>query len=107
MQKTIASLNSVMSTVDKGEGTIGQLVNNKQTIDDLNSTLASLKEVSQKIEKGEGTIGKLVNDDTTVTKIDEALTGINDYLARADAWKVFVEYRGEYVFKRGVAKERA
>lgn len=99
MQKTIASLNSVMTKVDKGEGTIGQLVNNKQTIDDLNSTLASLKEVSKKIEKGEGTIGKLVNDDTTVTKIDEALTGINDYLARADAWKVFVEYRGEYVFK--------
>ncbi|MBU1275193.1 MAG: MCE family protein [Proteobacteria bacterium] len=99
MQKTISSLNSVMTKVDKGDGTIGQLVNSKQTIDDLNATLASLKQVSQKIEKGEGSIGKLVNDDTTVTKIDDALTSINDYLVRADAWKVFVEYRGEYIFK--------
>ena len=99
MKTTIAALTSVMEKVDKGEGTIGQLVNNKQTIEDLNSTLASLKEVSKKIEKGEGTIGKLVNDDSTVNKIDEALTSINDYLARADAWKVFVEYRGDYIFK--------
>ncbi|MCF8033542.1 MAG: MCE family protein [Desulfarculaceae bacterium] len=99
MQTTIASLTSVMQKVDKGEGTIGQLVNNKQTIDDLNSTLASLKDVSNKIAKGEGTIGKLINDDTTVTKIDDALTSINDYLARADAWRVFVEYRGDYNFK--------
>jgi phospholipid/cholesterol/gamma-HCH transport system substrate-binding protein len=99
MKSTIAALTSVMEKVDKGEGTIGQLVNNKQTIEDLNSTLASLKEVSKKIEKGEGTIGKLVNDDSTITKIDEALTSINDYLARADAWKVFVEYRGDYIFK--------
>jgi phospholipid/cholesterol/gamma-HCH transport system substrate-binding protein len=99
MQTTIASLNSVMAKVDKGEGTIGQLVNNKQTIEDLNATLSSLKDVSQKIAKGEGSIGKLVNDDTTVTKIDEALTSINDYLSRADAWRVFVEYRGEYMFK--------
>ncbi|MCB2226014.1 MAG: MCE family protein [Desulfarculaceae bacterium] len=99
MQTTIAALTSVMQKVDKGEGTIGQLVNNKQTIEDLNSTLASLKDVSNKIAKGEGTIGKLINDDTTVTKIDDALTSINDYLARADAWRVFVEYRGEYMFK--------
>ncbi len=99
MQTTIAALNSLMTKVDKGEGTIGQLVNNKQTIDDLNSTLSSLKEVSQKIAKGEGSLGKLVNDDTTVTKIDDALTSINDYLTRADAWKVFVEYRGDYIFK--------
>ena len=99
MQTTIAALTSVMQKVDKGEGTIGQLVNNKQTINDLNSTLASLKDVSNKIAKGEGTIGKLINDDTTVTKIDDTLTSINDYLSRADAWRVFVEYRGDYIFK--------
>ncbi len=99
MQTTIAALTSVMQKVDKGEGTIGQLVNNKKTIQDLNATLASLKDVSAKIAKGEGTIGKLVNDDATITKIDDALTSINDYLARADAWRVFVEYRGDYIFK--------
>jgi phospholipid/cholesterol/gamma-HCH transport system substrate-binding protein len=101
MQKTIQALTSVAQKVDKGEGTLGALVNERQTIDDLNATLASLKDVAKKIDEGKGTIGKLVNDDTTVTKIDEALTSINDYLARGDAWKVFVTYRGDYMFKQG------
>ncbi len=96
--RTITGLTSVVEKIDKGQGSIGALVNERKTVDDLNSTLASLKEISQKIDQGKGTIGKLVNDDTTVTKIDEALTGINDYLTRADAWRVFVDYRGEYLF---------
>ena len=98
LESTVKGLNSVVAKIDTGEGTIGALINERKTIDDLNSTLASLKQISQKIDEGKGTIGKLVNDDTTVTKIDEALTGINDYLTRADAWKVFVDYRGEYLF---------
>lgn len=98
LESTVKGLNSVVEKIDKGQGTIGALVNERQTIDDLNSTLASLKQISKKIDDGKGTIGKLINDDTTITKIDEALTGINDYLSRADAWKVYVDYRGEYLF---------
>lgn len=100
MTKTVQALTSVVEKVDKGQGTIGALVNERRTVDDLNAVLASLKDVAQKIEQGKGTIGKLVNDDTTVTKIDEALTSINDYLARADAWKVYVTYHGDYMFKQ-------
>jgi phospholipid/cholesterol/gamma-HCH transport system substrate-binding protein len=100
MQTTVAALDSVVQKVDKGQGSIGALVNERKTVDDLNAVLASLRDVAQKIEQGKGTIGKLVNDDTTVTKIDEALTSINDYLARADAWKVYVTYRGDYMFKQ-------
>ena len=99
LDTTITSLTSVAQKIDQGKGTIGALVNERQTLDDLNATLASLKQVAHKIEKGEGTLGKLVNDDTTITKIDEALTGINDYITQGDDWKVFVSYRGEYLFE--------
>jgi phospholipid/cholesterol/gamma-HCH transport system substrate-binding protein len=98
LEGTIASLGSVARKIDRGEGALGALVNERRTVDDLNQTLASLKEVARKIDQGKGTIGKLVNDDTTVTKIDEALTGINDFLGRADSWRAYVDYRGEYLF---------
>ncbi|MFH1060877.1 MAG: MlaD family protein [Pseudomonadota bacterium] len=98
LSRTIVGLTSVVEKIDKGQGSIGALVNERKTVEDLNSTLASLKQISQKIDQGKGSIGKLVNDDTTVTKIDEALTGINDYLTRGDAWRVYVDYRGEYLF---------
>ncbi len=104
LDRTITALTSVAEKIDQGRGTIGALVNERRTIDDLNATLASLKEIARKINQGKGTLGKLVNDDTTVTKIDEALTGINDYLSRADAWRVYVDYRGEYLWRQGALR---
>lgn len=97
LDRTITALSSVSEKIDQGKGTIGALVNERDTIDNLNKTLASLKDISRKINDGQGSLGKLVNDDTTVTKIDEALTGINDYLGRADAWRTYIDYRGEYL----------
>ncbi len=104
LDRTIAALTSVAEKIDQGKGTIGALVNERETIDNLNQTLASLKEVARKINEGKGTLGKLVNDDTTVTKIDEALTGINDYLGRADAWRTYIDYRGEYLMREGALR---
>ena len=100
MEQTMVSLNSVLAKIDQGKGSIGQLVNNDKTIRELNDAITSLNEVSQKINEGKGTIGRLVNDDTTIDKIDEALTGINDYIGRADAWHLMVDYRGEYMFQQ-------
>ena len=98
LSRTIGGLTSVVEKIDKGQGSIGALVNERQTVDELNSTLGSLKEITKKIDQGKGSLGKLVNDDTTVTRLDDALTSINDYLGRADAWRVYVDYRGEYLF---------
>jgi phospholipid/cholesterol/gamma-HCH transport system substrate-binding protein len=96
--RTITGLSSVIEKVDRGEGSLGALVNERRTVDELNSTLTSFKQIANKIDEGKGSIGKLVNDASTVTKIDEALTGINDYLTRADAWRVYMDYRGDYMF---------
>lgn len=97
--ETIQALNSVAQKIDQGQGSIGALVNERTTVDDLNATLSSLKDISRKIDEGQGTIGRLVNDDTTIEKLDESLTGISNYLTRADQWRVAVDYRGEYLFR--------
>lgn len=104
MQRSISSLSEVLDKINRGQGTLGALVNERQTVEDLNATLASLKEVTQKINQGKGSLGKLVNDDTTVDRLDRALAGINDYISRGDEWKVFVDYRGEYMFDPGALR---
>ncbi|MCB2189402.1 MAG: MCE family protein [Deltaproteobacteria bacterium] len=101
MQTTMVSLNQVLGKINSGDGTLGALLNERGTVDQLNQALTNLNQVSAKINQGQGSLGKLVNDDTTVTKIDEALTSINDFLARGDAWKVYMDYRGEYLFEPG------
>ncbi|MBF0528126.1 MAG: MCE family protein [Deltaproteobacteria bacterium] len=101
LNQTVTSLQAISDRVNRGEGTIGKLINDDTTVKSLNSTLSSLKDISNKINAGQGTLGKLVNDATTGEKIDEALTGINNYLAKNDAFKVYVDYRGDYLTRHG------
>ncbi|MBU0652708.1 MAG: MCE family protein [Proteobacteria bacterium] len=104
MEKTFAALNEITGGINRGEGTIGQLVKDKGTADKLNQTLASLQEVSQKINEGRGSIGKLVNDDETVRNLNEGLTGLNRYVNKAEQFRTFLSYRGEYLFNKSDAK---
>ncbi|MBU2549060.1 MAG: MCE family protein [Proteobacteria bacterium] len=99
MGRTIASLQDITEKINQGQGSIGRLVNDDTTVKDLNGTLASLRDISDKINQGQGTLGKLINDTSTADKIDDALTGVNDYLARTDAFKFYIDYRGDYMFR--------
>jgi phospholipid/cholesterol/gamma-HCH transport system substrate-binding protein len=104
MEKTFASLSDITGTIQKGEGTVGQLVKDRTTVDKLNKTLASLQEVSEKINQGKGTIGKLVNDDETVKNLNEGLSGINRYVNKAEQFRTSLGYRGEYLINKSDAK---
>ena len=97
MNRTIAALEDITHKVNQGQGTLGALVNDDATVRDLNATLASLKNISDKINSGEGTIGRLVNDTETAEQLDEALTGVNRYLAKEEAFKVYVDYHLDYL----------
>lgn len=97
MERTMVALTGVLEKVNTGKGTVGALVNERQTIDKLNATLTSLQQVMQKINEGHGSVGRLINDDTTVERLEETLTGLADYLGQAEAWRVFLSYRAEYL----------
>lgn len=97
-------LNDVISKVNKGKGSIGRLVNEDETIDNLNAALTSLKTITDKINNGEGSIGKLINEDETVENINTSLTSINDYLQKQETFRTYVDYRGEYLFDSEEAK---
>ena len=104
MEKTFAALSEITGGINRGEGTLGQLVKDKATAEKLNKTLASLEEVTQKINEGRGSIGKLVNDDETVRNLNEGLTGLNRYVNKAEQFRTFLSYRGEYLFDKSDAK---
>jgi phospholipid/cholesterol/gamma-HCH transport system substrate-binding protein len=104
MEKTFATLSEITGGINRGEGTIGQLIKDEATADKLNKTLASLQEVSEKINEGRGSIGKLINDDETVRNLNEGLAGINRYVTKAEQFRTFLNYRGEYLFDTGNAK---
>ena len=104
MEKTFATLTEITGGVNRGEGTLGKLVKDSATADKLNKTLASLQEVTEKINEGRGSIGKLVNDDETVRNLNEGLTGLNRYVNKAEQFRTFLSYRGEYLFDKSDAK---
>ena len=98
MEALIAGINDITSKINQGRGTIGKLVNEEETVNNLNEALLSLKMITDKINRGEGSIGKLIHEDETVENINASLTSINDYLQKQDQYKTYLNYRGEYLF---------
>ncbi|MCU0581923.1 MAG: MCE family protein [Syntrophales bacterium] len=100
MEKTFAAFNEIADGVNRGEGTLGQLMKDNTAAANLNKTLASLQEVSDKINQGKGTLGRLVNDEETVNNLNESLSGINRYVTKAEQFRTFLGYRGEYLWDK-------
>jgi phospholipid/cholesterol/gamma-HCH transport system substrate-binding protein len=104
MDKTFTALSQIVEGVQKGEGTIGQLLKDKDTADKLNKTVSALQGVSEKINEGKGTFGKLINDEETAKNLSESLEGINRYVNKAEQYRTFLNYHGEYLFQTSNAK---
>lgn len=111
MERAFTALNEIVDKINKGEGTIGQLVKDEGIFDNLDKTIASLREIAEKINEGKGTIGRLVNEEETVDNInaslkslDTSMEGINNYITKADQFRTYISYRGEYLFEEDSVK---
>lgn len=82
LRDAISNISSITGKMDRGEGSLAMLLNDKKLYDDASSAVSSLKVVSTKIEKGEGTLGKLVNDETVYNDasalIKDLRSGVKD-----------------------------
>ncbi|MFL5500116.1 MAG: MlaD family protein [Gemmatimonadaceae bacterium] len=77
-------LKKVVTGVSRGEGTLGQLVTNRQLYDQLNSTLTGTSRLMARLENPRGTIGRLLDDPSlynslnrTVASADTVISQIN------------------------------
>ena len=98
VQSMVARLNSIVSRVERGEGSVGKLLSGddsvyrdlKDTLDvakravaSVNDTFASAKEIAARIERGEGTVGRLLSkDDTLYRDLKESLENVRDVTSR-------------------------
>ena len=78
LRSSIASLSSITSKFDQGEGSLAMLLNDKVLYTNASEASASLKNITAKIDRGEGTIGMLVNDDVLYVDARTAMANFND-----------------------------
>jgi phospholipid/cholesterol/gamma-HCH transport system substrate-binding protein len=98
LRETIIAFSQITEKINRGEGTIGKLIHDEETVETMNKTLIALKEIGEKINRGEGTIGKLVHDEETVDNLNTTLSSINEYLQKEERFQTYIDYRGEYLF---------
>ncbi len=98
MREAITALNGITQKIDRGEGTIGKLINEEETVDTMNQTLVALKEIAERINRGEGTIGKLITEEETVDNLNTTLSSVNEFLQKEQSFQTYLDYRGEYLF---------
>jgi phospholipid/cholesterol/gamma-HCH transport system substrate-binding protein len=82
---TTASLKTISAKIEKGEGTIGRLVNDdslylnaNSAVVNINDGMKDVKEIAAKINRGEGTAGKLINDEALYTELRDASKNIKE-----------------------------
>jgi phospholipid/cholesterol/gamma-HCH transport system substrate-binding protein len=78
-------LNAIFAKIDKGEGTVGRLVNDPALYDQLQSTLADVKGLMANINNGNGTIGKLMNDPALYDRLEHAAAGVEEITRKINA----------------------
>ncbi len=60
-------------------------------------TMSEFQQIARKVNEGEGTIGKLINDEELYEKISNAAGGLSNTLGRADKFRTYVNFRGDYL----------
>jgi phospholipid/cholesterol/gamma-HCH transport system substrate-binding protein len=79
------NLGVVVTQIQKGNGTVGKLMNDPALYDHLDGTIAKVNAMVGSIQEGHGTLGKLVASDelynkanSAVGKVDDVLTAVHD-----------------------------
>lgn len=98
LNRTSEKLEAIATKVEKGEGTLGKLVQEEGVYNKLDSALEGLNNITKKLEKGEGTIGKLFTDEKAYDQITTALEGLSNAVSRIERFKTVIGFRNEYQF---------
>jgi phospholipid/cholesterol/gamma-HCH transport system substrate-binding protein len=98
LNRTSEKLEAIATKVEKGEGTLGKLIQDEGIYNKLDSTLDGLNNITKKVEKGEGTIGKLFTDEKAYDQLTTTLEGVGNAVTRIERFRTIVEGSSEYQF---------
>ncbi len=78
-------IDGVVSEMEAGKGTIGQLLVDKTLYNRLNGAVSEIQKLAAAVSSGHGTVGRLLNDDslynevrTAVQRLDNLLAGVQE-----------------------------
>ena len=77
-RETLGNFRDISAKVQRGEGTLGKLINDDEAYQDVRKTLVALRDVAEKVQRGEGTLGKLINDDEAYQDVRRTLVALRD-----------------------------
>jgi ABC-type transport system involved in resistance to organic solvents, periplasmic component len=78
-------LSKVTSSINRGEGTLGQLVTNRQLYDQLNSTLSRTSSLMARLENPRGTIGRLLDDPQLYYSLNRTLASTDTLISQINS----------------------
>jgi phospholipid/cholesterol/gamma-HCH transport system substrate-binding protein len=75
-------LSKVTAGINRGEGTLGQLVTNRALYDQLNIALARTASLMASLENPRGTIGRMLNDPTFYNTLNRTVASVDTVVAQ-------------------------
>jgi phospholipid/cholesterol/gamma-HCH transport system substrate-binding protein len=78
-------LKKVTAGISRGDGTLGQLVTNRQLYDNLNASLARTSSLMAKLENPRGTIGRLLDDPQLYYSLNRTVASVDTVIRQMTA----------------------
>ncbi len=78
LTEAVNRLESIVTKIDKGEGTLGRLVNNPALYDEMTAMSTRLNLLLARLETGEGTLGKLIADPSLYDNLNHTMVNLSD-----------------------------
>ncbi len=78
-------LDSVLGKIDRGDGTLGKLVNDPALYRDLSNSVSRLNAIITRVEKGEGALGKVMTDERLYTDLSAAVTQLRSLTTQLES----------------------
>ncbi len=78
LSAAVKGIQSLIDSVNQGQGTLGKLLNDDTIYDNLVSVSENLKRLGDRIEKGEGTVGKLFKEDDVYNDVQTMMSNFRE-----------------------------
>jgi phospholipid/cholesterol/gamma-HCH transport system substrate-binding protein len=81
LRDTVADIKAWSKEVDAGKGTLGLLIKDEETRENVKGFLADAREMTRKANAGEGLLGKLMNDAEMAKKVEGIVDDLKGFTA--------------------------
>ncbi|HUI84348.1 MAG TPA: MlaD family protein [Candidatus Binatia bacterium] len=76
----VRRLDSILSYVQSGQGSIGKIIYDSSLFDRANATVTQLQQIATQLNSPHGTIGKLLNTEELYDKLNTAVDNVNNII---------------------------